>query len=247
VIAPLFLTCAGRAADAIASPEVAAAWDAGSALEGYAVAGLAGHLARAVLTVETYLDRAPDGVEDDAGALTDASGYLVAVLGEEDPVSSDLHRGVRLRGAQTAADGPSALAAAVRDTVARLGGRLDEATLGRPLRGPRRGHVDRRRLPAHPARRTRRAPRRPRRERRTVVRRHAARRGVRRGGRRAGAGRRPPPRRARHGPVAPRVANGTRRRSGRCSRGPVGRTGTVYAPGISRGGTWTTTPGRRRT
>jgi hypothetical protein len=134
VIAPLFLTCAGRAADAIASPEVAAAWDAGSALEGYAVAGLAGHLARAVLTVETYLDRAPDGVEDDAGALTDASGYLVAVLGEEDPVSSDLHRGVRLRGAETAADGPSALAAAVRDTVARLGGRLDEATLGRPLR-----------------------------------------------------------------------------------------------------------------
>jgi hypothetical protein len=67
-------------------------------------------------------------------ALTDASGYLAAVLGEEDPVSSDLHRGVRLRGAETAADGPSALAAAVRDTVARLGGRLDEATLGRPLR-----------------------------------------------------------------------------------------------------------------
>jgi hypothetical protein len=134
VIAPLFLTCAGRAADAIASPEVAAAWDADSALEGYAVAGLAGHLARAVLTVETYLDRAPDGVEDDASALTDASGYLAAVLGEEDPVSSDLHRGVRLRGAETAADGPSALAAAVRDTVARLGGRLDEATLGRPLR-----------------------------------------------------------------------------------------------------------------
>lgn len=133
VIGPIFLTCAGRAADAIASPAVAAAWDRTSALDGYTVAGLAGHLARAVLTVETYLAPADDGaVADDE--LTDASGYLVAVLGEHDPVTSDLHRAVRVRGLEAAADGPSTLAGAVRDATARLSEALDDAALRRPVR-----------------------------------------------------------------------------------------------------------------
>jgi hypothetical protein len=133
VIAPLFLTCANRAADAIGAPEVAAAWETPSALEGYTVAGLAGHLARAVLTVETYLDRADAAAPTSAEGLTDASGYLVAVLGDADPIRSDLHTGVRRRGEETAADGPAALAARVRETTERLHLRLDEDTLARPV------------------------------------------------------------------------------------------------------------------
>jgi hypothetical protein len=133
VIGPIFLTCADRAADAIAAPAVAAAWERASALEGYTVAGLAGHLARAVVTVETYLASTDDGpVRDDD--LTDASGYLVAVLGEHDPVTSDLHRAVRVRGLEAAADGPGALAGDVRGTTARLRDGLDDAALRRPVR-----------------------------------------------------------------------------------------------------------------
>jgi hypothetical protein len=133
VIGPIFLTCADRAAEAIASPAVAAAWDRDSALEGYTVAGLAGHLARAVVTVETYLAREDGGRLPDE-RLTDASGYLVAVLGEHDPVTSDLHRAVRVRGLEAAAEGPSTLAGAVRDATARLGRALDDGALRRPVR-----------------------------------------------------------------------------------------------------------------
>lgn len=135
MLAPLFLTCADRAADAIGAPEVAAAWEGPSALEGYDVAGLVGHLARAVLTVETYLDGADAAdLETDDPALTDASGYLGRVLGDADPIRSDLHIGVRRRGEETAADGPAALAAAVGETTQRLRARLEGDPLTRPVR-----------------------------------------------------------------------------------------------------------------
>lgn len=133
--AQLFLSCAHAAADLIASPEVAGSWEEPSALEGYTVAGLAGHLARAVLVVERYLDAADDGsgAPSDAADLIDASGYFAAVLGDHDPLDSELHRGVRDRGTETAADGPAALAATVRATTERLRGWLDDATLQRPI------------------------------------------------------------------------------------------------------------------
>lgn len=135
--AQLFLTCADAAADLIASPAVASSWDQPSALEGYTVAGLAGHLARAVLVVERYLDAdaADDGpvAPSDDADLLDASGYFAAVLGDHDPLDSELHRGVRDRGTETAADGPTALAATVRAATDRLRDDLDDATLQRPI------------------------------------------------------------------------------------------------------------------
>jgi hypothetical protein len=74
------------------------------------VGALAGHLARAVLTVNRYLDRpAP------AGATLDAANYFVRVLGAHDPVTSDLHLAVRDRAADEAGDGPDALVARLRD------------------------------------------------------------------------------------------------------------------------------------
>lgn len=129
-----FLSSASTAADLIDSTEVAAAWDEPSALDGYTVAGLSGHLARAVLVVEQYLgaDAAEQRAPEPDG-LIDASGYFAAVLGDHDPVASDLHRGVRDRGLETAAGGPQELARSVRASADRLRVGLDDATLRRPI------------------------------------------------------------------------------------------------------------------
>ena len=106
MICALFLQTAEVVEDALASPRVAERWDDPSALEGYTVAGLAGHLARAVLTVARYLDAPPP---DATREPVDAAGYLVEALADHDPVTSDLHTRVRQRGAEAAADGPQAL------------------------------------------------------------------------------------------------------------------------------------------
>lgn len=117
----LFLELARTAADLVASDEVRRRWSQPSALRGYEVGGLAGHLARAVLTVESYLD-APEPAED--RALSTAVDYFVAVLGAHDPVDSEFHSAVRRRGAEAAADGPEVLTASLRAATARLRDRL---------------------------------------------------------------------------------------------------------------------------
>ena len=50
-----YLTAAGAVSGLLHSPALDAAWDRPSALDGFLVSGLAGHLARAVFTVEGYL------------------------------------------------------------------------------------------------------------------------------------------------------------------------------------------------
>lgn len=52
----IFLAMAERVETTLGSQAVAKHWQDPSALEGYSVAGLAGHLARGVLTVEKYLE-----------------------------------------------------------------------------------------------------------------------------------------------------------------------------------------------
>lgn len=126
MVSEIFGLCAAAAEQLIASDAVGRRWQDASALEGYTVAGLAGHLSRAVLTVEPYLDAAGRAEPDE---LADAAGYFVAVLASHDPVDSDFHRTVRARGAEQAADGPVVLAAAVRDARTRLAARLDAPTL----------------------------------------------------------------------------------------------------------------------
>lgn len=133
-ISETFLATADVAAELLGGPEVAAAWDSPSALEGYTVAGLSGHLARAVLVVESYLDAAPDAsLHDVPTDVVDASGYFAAVLADHDPVDSDVHRAVRARGVDVASPGPAALAEEVRAAARRLEVALDVATLRRPI------------------------------------------------------------------------------------------------------------------
>lgn len=124
----LFAAAADAARRLISSDQVAARWDEPSALEGYTVAGLAGHLARAVLTVQRYLD-APAPPAD--ATVNDAAGYFVAVMGDHDPVDSDLHRTIRARSAENAEQGPAALAEQLGAVHRDLSGRFDTEGLDR--------------------------------------------------------------------------------------------------------------------
>jgi hypothetical protein len=118
-----FLEAGRVAADLLGRPEVAARWDGPSRLEHFSMWGLAGHLVRAVGSVEIYLDR--DEPSDDEPGV-DATGYYRAALGAGGPVDlgSDLHVAVRQRGEETAAEGYDALRADLDGLLARLGERL---------------------------------------------------------------------------------------------------------------------------
>ncbi|MCU1633886.1 MAG: hypothetical protein JWM61_2538 [Micrococcaceae bacterium] len=123
-----FLAAAEHVEVVLGSKAVAEHWEDQSALEGYTVAGLAGHLARGVLTVEKYLDAPEPSTTTEA---TDAAGYITAVLGDHDPVDSGFHRSVRARSLDTSRVGASALAREVGRSRLGLHQRLDESTMGR--------------------------------------------------------------------------------------------------------------------
>lgn len=127
MIGQLFLETAQVAEGAIEHPEVAARWERDSALAGYTVGGLAGHLARAVLTVPRYLEAAGRT----QGRTVDASGYFVEVLTDHDPVTSDLHAAVRARSVQEAEGGPGELVHRMREARQQLVAVLDEDRLQR--------------------------------------------------------------------------------------------------------------------
>lgn len=101
-----FLHTAERVEMVLNRPEIEEQWNEPSALDGHTIGSLAAHLARSVFTVQRYLE-APAG----AGEPTTAAGYLVAALGDADPIDSDLHRGVRERARDEAAAGHADLCA----------------------------------------------------------------------------------------------------------------------------------------
>lgn len=141
----VFLAAAGVAQQWIDSDAVATRWDELSALAGYTVAGLAGHLARAVLTVEPYLDAPAPAAESGDTDDTDAAGYFATVLGTDDPIDSERHQRIRQRGIDTAADGPGeppaeavdvAAAVLARVAVRRAGGLVTVRSLAHRERQP---------------------------------------------------------------------------------------------------------------
>ena len=127
-----FLDAGRVAAGVLAHPEVAERWDGPSLLEHFSMWGLAGHLVRAVGSVEIYLDRDEPGDE----TVTDASGYYRAALGEggATDLGSDLHVAIRERGEETAAGGYEALLADLDGLLARLGERLRAEARTRRIR-----------------------------------------------------------------------------------------------------------------
>jgi hypothetical protein len=124
-----FIAAGAVAREVIARSEVAAAWDEPSALRKLTVRGLAGHLARAVLTVSTYLAAPPP---DEVPALT-AAAYYAAMLPDDD-IDSELNAAVRRRGEEQAAGGRDSLQQHLDEVLAHLTEQLPLEPAGRTLR-----------------------------------------------------------------------------------------------------------------
>ena len=120
-IRTLFCDAADAAAPLVGDPALKERFDGPSALAEFSVRGLAGHLLRAMTSVDGYLDRpAPDpGAE-----VVSAAQYYAAVLGGETDINSDFHRSIRQRGMEAAPETPEALPDAWAELAARLRSRL---------------------------------------------------------------------------------------------------------------------------
>lgn len=125
----VFLAAVDAAGSLYHLPALADRWAAESALPHFAVSGLAGHLLRAVTSVEAYLDRPepPAG-----GAITPAAYYATATA--EQDVGAEIHRMIRARGEEAAAAGPGGLAEAWAAARVRLSARLAEEPAVRHVR-----------------------------------------------------------------------------------------------------------------
>ena len=110
-----YLAAADTSAKLLAHPAVADAWDRPSALAGYTVSGLAGHLAGQVNVVAKTLD----GPVPDTDPISLLDYFLQSRWIDADH-DGDVHRGIRDGGAQYAAVGPRALAAQTAEVLDRL-------------------------------------------------------------------------------------------------------------------------------
>ena len=124
-----FLETSRASHQLLESREVARHWEKPSALEQWAVSGLAGHLARAALAVETYLD-AP---EPDERLVSPATYYSAALEGDDD-INSELHRGIRARGDEAASAGYHSLVEEHDACIQRLVIRLPQESNDRKVR-----------------------------------------------------------------------------------------------------------------
>lgn len=114
-----FLAAASEARAILVLADVEERWGEDSALAGMTVGALAAHLARAILTVQTYLT---SPVHDDIEPIS-AAAYFAANEALTDP-GSDLNAGVRARAAEGAAQGARALIEAYDACLAHLRGVL---------------------------------------------------------------------------------------------------------------------------
>jgi hypothetical protein len=110
-----YLVAAGSAANLLGEPRVAASWSGASALRGFTVGGLAGHLAGQVLVVRRAL------------AAPAPAGERVSLLGHYEKVrwlgadlEDEVNVAIRQGGESAAAEGPEVVAAQVREGVREL-------------------------------------------------------------------------------------------------------------------------------
>lgn len=113
----LYLDSCSTVLDLIGRPEVDEQWLSPSVLPELSVGALAAHLGRALLTVDAYVQ---DTALPDDAARVDAAGYLVAALGEHDPVDSEFHQAVRQRGESAAEVGQHGVLDALVAAMERL-------------------------------------------------------------------------------------------------------------------------------
>lgn len=73
-----------------------------SALAEFSVRGLAGHLRRAMTSVETYLDQGPPAPGSARGDVLSAAEYYASVIPDDRDIDSDFNRAIRQRGLEAA-------------------------------------------------------------------------------------------------------------------------------------------------
>ena len=117
----VFLAEAATAASVLAAPAVAQRWEGPSALAGFRVRGLGGHLVRAAAVVERYLDEGEPRAER---PLTAAQYYVTVV--DTDDLDAPLHRSIRDRGEEMATVGHDGLVRRFEDLRTRLSARLPD-------------------------------------------------------------------------------------------------------------------------
>jgi hypothetical protein len=110
-----FLAAAAEARSVLVLADVEDRWDAPSALAGMTVGALAAHLARATITVQTYLGAR---VERDVEPISAAAYY--AGLDALTDLGSELNAGVRTRAAEAAGAGVRAVISAFDGSVTQL-------------------------------------------------------------------------------------------------------------------------------
>jgi uncharacterized protein (TIGR03083 family) len=96
-----------------------------SALAELTVRALAGHLLRAMTTVETYLDASPPAPPSGTAVLS-AAGYYGSVLTGDTDLDSDFNRAIRQRAVESAPDSAPDFVLEWTDTAARLVIRLEQ-------------------------------------------------------------------------------------------------------------------------
>jgi len=133
-IRALFCEAAEATTPLLAEPTLVERFDGPSALAEFTVRGLAGHLLRAMTSVETYLDRpGPDAGSKAAAAVISAATYYAKVMGTATDINSDLHRSVRQRGVEAAPGPPGEFAGVWAEAVDRIRGRLAAEPAGRSV------------------------------------------------------------------------------------------------------------------
>jgi uncharacterized protein (TIGR03083 family) len=125
-----FLSTARSAADLLGEPAVAAAWAAPSALPGFGIGGLAGHLAYQIVTVAAAVSE-PVPAEPVVSLLEHYG--RVEWIGAD--IDDDINVRIRRGGERAAADGPAALAERVESAIAELT-RVLASAADRPVRIP---------------------------------------------------------------------------------------------------------------
>jgi uncharacterized protein (TIGR03083 family) len=119
----LFIDTALAAQTLLFEPALVEKFDGPSALAEFPVRGLAGHLLRAMTSVEGYLDRPEPGAGPDLAVVSPAD-YCAALAEAGNDLDSEFHRAIRRRGLDEASGTPEELALAWSRTAARLGDRL---------------------------------------------------------------------------------------------------------------------------
>ncbi len=123
MIRTAFLEAAQSVIDLIASDAVAGAWTSPSALHGYDVAGLSGHLGRGLGTPLLYLEESIPSTDE---PITPGQ-YFASVDSDNDA----LHTAIRARGLKAAANGQGALVTELDRTLETLRVRLDDEPFDR--------------------------------------------------------------------------------------------------------------------